>query len=261
MTTDRITPMTLSGTELIALLSHEVPEKTLWSSLALLGLLSDVEGSDRISDEFPPSDEIVTRGTQSLISRGIFVLEGGTPKAILAAEAVAAAFADPTDMMSYQANSDTIEFTSVIVDSKIGYRVVIDFLANTGYEVNVLGSDKTSLLDFFVKSSNALHQSFGAYIFDVLYRTQSGDTVSAFALCPASAPPEMAEAFSVSADGFWVVTTDIPMDGDDVLELSLDGDSMESFRRKFGTLDAALNDIKLRFEMEDSESQLDEASR
>ena len=258
-----VAPFRLSGNELIALLVNIVPEKTLWSSLRIMGLLSDVDEYESISDSFPPSDEVVVRGTQALMDRNLLSIVDGVAKANPEIEAVGLAFAQPKAVLTYQSVSDEVEFTSVIVDTDSGYRVVMDFINGSSYEVTLAHIDDTDITEFFSVIAKAIASSFKTFLFDVAYFTKSDDVLTAYIACTPNAPQDMLESLGLDAGGYWVISADIPFEGDEtkVYRLSEEEEEFPVFRKEFLTLDAALENLKLRLltEITESESEQEEA--
>lgn len=255
-----VTPFRLSGNELIALLVNIVPEKTLWSSLRIMGLLSDVDEYENISDSFPPSEEVVIRGTQALIDRKLLSVSDGVATANPEIEAVGLAFAQPKAVLTYQSVSDEVEFTSVIVDTDSGYRVVMDFVSGSSYEVTLAQTGDTDITEFFAVIANAIASSFKTFLFDIAYFTKSDDILTAYIACTPNAPEEMLESLGLPAGGYWVISADVPFEGDEtkVYRLGDDDEEFPIFRSEFTSLDSALKNLQLRLltEVRESESEL-----
>lgn len=259
-----VTPFRLSGNELVALLVSIVPEKTLWSSLRIMGLLSDVEGYEKISDSYPPSEEVVIRGTQSLIDRGLLHFVEGVAHANTEIEAIGLAFAQPEAVLTYQSISEEVEFTSVIVDTSSGYRVVLDFATGSSYEATLVHKEDSDITTFFSTIAAAIATAFKSYLFDIAYYTNSDDVLTAYVVCTPEAPDEALSSMSLERGGYWVVSADVPYTGDDIKVYQINGESEEIpiFRREFSSLPDALSNLKDRLlaEATESEDDYDESS-
>lgn len=255
-----VTPFKLSGNELIALLVNIVPEKTLWSSLRIMGLLSDVNGYENISDTFPPSEDVVIRGTQSLIDRKLLSIIDGVATANPEIEAVGLAFAQPSAVLTYQSVSDEVEFISVIVDTESGYRVVLDFVNGSSYEVTLAHTESTDILEFFKVIASAISATFNTSLFDVTYFTPTDDVLTAYIACTPNAPEEMLESLGLPKRGYWVISADVPFDGDEtkVYRLNDELEEIAVFRQEFDSLESALKNLQLRLltEIEESKPEL-----
>jgi len=254
-----IKPLKMSGNELVALLTSVVPKKTLWSSLRVMGLLSDVSDYELISDTFPPSEEVIVRGTQSLIDRGLMKIEGGVPHIESSVEAVGLAFGNPESIITYQSVSDDVEFTSVLIDSASSYRVVIDFIHGSSYEVT-LTEKAGSLVDFFAEIVKSVAQSFGTYLVDTTYFLPNGDITSVYAVDTTRAPGDLVGSLSLSEPGCWVITSDLPAVGDSSRVFKFEGEDEEYFvyQRRLDSVSEAIDNIKTRIAAEFSESQTTE---
>jgi hypothetical protein len=256
-----VTPFVLTGNELVALLTHLSPERKRWTALVALGLLTDVEGWQSFSDGSPPSDEIVLRGTQSLLDRGMLNLADGKPEATVAAEAIAYALAHPESILSYQSISPTIEFSSLVVDSAAGYRVAMDFVEGGSYEVSVIQRQESDPLAFFSLFAQEMVSTWDAFLFDITYMAGEDDElVTAFVSAPKHAPDEMVEAFDIDRDGFWVISHDVPFEGDDVKVFLVADDEVPVYRRRCATLSEALDNVIARFRAELAESRAEKTA-
>jgi len=251
-----VTPFRLSGNELVALLVNTVPDKVLWSSLRVMGLLSDLEDHEKISDSYPPSEETVLRGTQALIDRGLMKFEDGESLVDPALEAVGLAFAQPESILSYQSVSPDVEFTSVIVDTSSEYRIVIDFAAGSSYEVSIIKGADTELLEFFTGVVKVIHDSFGTHLFDISYFTSTDDVLTAYIACTPNASEEDLNALELPRGGYWVISADVPAEGDaiKVYKINDEIEEIPVFKREFSSLDEALSNLQLRLLTEVSES-------
>lgn len=256
-----VTPFVLTGSELVALLAHLSPDRTRWTALIALGLLTDIEGWESISDTTPPSDETILRGTQSLLDRGLLNMTDGKPEASLAAEAISYALAHPESILSYQSVSPTIEFTSVVADSSAGYRVVMDFVEGGSYEVSVVQRQESDPLNFFSMFAQEMVSTWDAFLFDITYLPGEDDEiVTAFVAAPEHAPAEMVEAFDISTPGFWVISHDVPFQGDDVKVFLVSDEEVPVYRRQFASLGDALENLNARFRAEIEESRAERAA-